>query len=214
MYSPKLKLLIVEDEADTCTAVQSFFGKRDFAVSTTGSGIEALSMIKAGRPDIVLLDIALSDLNGVEVLKKLREHDPATKVIVITGHLYPTEEIEKIQNLGISGYRNKPLILEEVEQLVYAACGKKSPLAHAKKTEKNQSSRAPLSSAALHQLTNLLGVIRNKCEAFTLNLEEGIYEGKSDKEILGVANKTMKEVIQTVDQTMSFVDGIPSSPKK
>ena len=102
MYSPKLKLLIVEDEADTCTAVQSFFGKRDFAVSTTGSGIEALSMIRAGKPDIVLLDIALSDLNGVDVLKKLREHDQATKVIVITGHLYPPEEIEKIQNLGIS----------------------------------------------------------------------------------------------------------------
>jgi DNA-binding response OmpR family regulator len=213
MYSEKLKLLVVEDEPDICTAVQSFFGKRDFAVSTTGSGIEALSMIKAAKPDIVLLDIALSDLNGIEVLKRLREEDQSTKVIVITGHLYPTEEIEKIQNLGISGYRNKPLILEEVEQLVYQAVCRKPPSHLPSQAKKVKQGPEASPREIVHKLSNLLGVIRNKCETFTLNVEEGIYEDKSDKEIVDLAGKVMKEVIQTVDQTMSVVDGIPSTKK-
>ena len=80
-------------------------------------------MIKALKPQLVLLDISLFELNGVEVLKQLRKYDKDTKVVIITGQMHSEADINEIVALGVSGYRNKPLVLEEIEKLVYEVVG-------------------------------------------------------------------------------------------
>ena len=117
MRSEKPKLLIVDDETDVCTCIQKYFGRRGFIVSTTGSGLEALSMIKASKPDIVLLDLTLNELNGQEVLERLREYDKETKVIVVSGLQYP-KDIDKLYSLGINGYYVKPVVLKKMAKLL------------------------------------------------------------------------------------------------
>lgn len=206
MNTERLKLLIVEDEPDICASLHSYFGKRDFIISMTGSGHEALSMIKASAPDLVLLDIALNDLSGIEMLKQLRAYDTKTRVVIITGQMYSDEDVKKIFELGISDYRSKPLVIREVEELVYQTVGRSQPYAikPPEKIKKEACSQGDI----VHALSNLLGVIRNRCENFTLNVEEGIYKDKSPEDLVKMSTDIMKDVQETVDKTMRVVEQI------
>ena len=212
MKKEKLKLLLVEDEPDICTAVQSYFGKRGFSVSTTGSGREALSMMKSSAPDLILLDISLHDLSGVEVLKQLREYDQETKVIIITGQLSMNEDVRKIFDLGISGYRHKPLIIEEFARVVYEVLDQ-APIKITPAPIKKEKFSELSNGAIVHQLSNFLAIIRNKCENFTLNVEDGIYKDKSPQELLKMSVEIMKDVEDTVDKTMEVVEQIRENKK-
>jgi len=213
MDKRRLKLLVVEDEPDVCTTTQAYFGKRGFLVSTTGSGLEALSMINASNPDIVLLDIALKDLSGLDVLRRLREYDKNTKVIIVTGQMYPDEQIQEVFKLGVSGYEHKPIILEEIERLVNQVVGRKPPPAVViAKKKKEVFERIPKNSI-VHKLTNFLGIIRNKCENFTLNIEEGIYKDKSAEELVKMSVSIMKDIEDTVDRSMEVVEQIKENKK-
>ncbi len=202
----RIKLLIVEDEPYICASLQSYFGKRNFIVSVTGSGFEALSMIAVSRPDIVLLDLGLNDLSGVEVLKRLRGYDRETKVVVITGQMYMEEEIAKIFGLGISDYKTKPLILQEVETLVFETVGKNRLTSYEGMQSRKKADVG--SSGVVHTLANLLGVIRNQCENFTLNVEDNIYKDKSPGELVHMSTEIMKDVQKTVDRAMEVVEKI------
>ena len=208
------KILLVEDEPDVSAVVQSYFGRRGFSVSTTGSGSEALLMIKALKPQLVLLDISLLELNGVEVLKQLREYDKDTKVVIITGQMHSAEDIDEIVALGVSGYRNKPLVLEEIEKLVYEVVGNK-PLPKITEKANNLPKQVGDSNRKfVHDLSNLLGIIRNKCENFTLNIEDGIYKNKSQKELVQMSVEIMKDIEKTVDRAVDVVDKIPKPTKQ
>lgn len=213
--SKKFRLLVVDDEPDICTTVQRYFGKRGFIISTTGSGREALSMIEASKPDLVLLDITLNDLNGIDVLKNLREYDKETKVVIITGQMYPPEEVEQIVELGVSGYEHKPLILEDLERLVNQITGYK-PVSQHLTEPKKKIVKTEKSSSVRHKLKNLLGIIRNKCENFTLNLRDGMYDDKSQEELVKMSVEIMIDIMETVDKSTEVIESIrdnKSSPK-
>lgn len=241
MISGKPKLLIAEDEPDIRMSVHSFFGRQGFDVSSTVSGREVLVLAQSLRPDIILLDIALQDINGIEALKHLRAYDKKTRVFVITGQVCPEEEVREIFALGISGYRRKPLILTEVGKLVCQIIGYE-PFARnldchppeagrprnihdgrdsllqpidmipctatraEAKTEKKNASAAK--GSVVHELSNLLGIIRNKCESFTLNVEDGVYQNKSLDEIVQISVFIMKEIAETVDKAANVVDRV------
>lgn len=211
------KILVVEDEPDVCNSLQSYFGRRGFLVSTTPSGQEALSIIETSKPDIVLLDLKLAeaaDINGIEVLKRLREFDKETKVIVITGQFLKEEEIEEILALGVSEYLNKPILLEKLQNMLEVILGRKISSEPATQVSKPQESKDTSLGSIVHELSNLLGVIRNKCENFTLDIEDGISKNKSDKELLKTAVEIMNIIIVTVDRAAQAVERISSFGKK
>ncbi|MBN1869076.1 MAG: response regulator [Candidatus Omnitrophica bacterium] len=111
------KLLIVDDEIDVREFAKRFFKKRGIDVSIASGGDEALNIIGRHRPDLVLLDIQMEGLSGMEVLRKLREEKNDIKVIMVTGAEDPSI-IDEANNLGVKGYIHKPLILEELEKIV------------------------------------------------------------------------------------------------
>jgi len=116
------KLLIVDDEADIRDFAKSFFEKRNIDVITASGGTEALGIIEKEKPDLVLLDIHMEEMSGVEVLKKLRENKNDIKVIMVTG----VEEeaiVNEANSWGIKGYIHKPLVLEELEKIVIGELG-------------------------------------------------------------------------------------------
>lgn len=208
------KILIVEDEPEVCNYLQSFFGRRGFLVSTTPSGKEALSIIKTSKPAVVLLDLKLNDLYGVEVLKILREHDKETKVIIITGQLLNDEEIGKIRSLGITGYLHKPVELQRLQNILESILGGKlsveAPIEITKPISPEDTSLRSIG----HELSNLLGIIRSKCENFILDIEDGIYKDKSDKELVKIATEIMDIVLKTIDRTSGVVNKISGIAKK
>ena len=111
------KLLIVDDEADVREFAKRFFTKRNIEVLTASGGAEALEIIAEKKPDLVLLDVRMDEMTGVEVLKKLRENKNDLKVIMVTG-VEDGMIINEANCWGVRGYIHKPLILEELKKIV------------------------------------------------------------------------------------------------
>jgi DNA-binding NtrC family response regulator len=117
------KLLIVDDEVDIREFAKSFFKKRGITVLTASGGKSALEIIATERPNLVLLDVRMEEMTGVDVLKDLRKTDQLTKVIMVSGVEDP-ETISEANALGIIGYIHKPLVLEELEKIVLSELNK------------------------------------------------------------------------------------------
>lgn len=111
------KLLIVDDEEDIRDFAKSFFKKRGIDVFTAQSGSEALCSVQEKSPDLMLLDITMEGMTGVDVLKSLREGKNPVKVIMVTG-VEDQEVIDQVKSLGVLNYIHKPLVLEELEKIV------------------------------------------------------------------------------------------------
>lgn len=78
------KLLIVDDDVDTCELIDAFFSEKGYQVLSLTSGESALKSIKEQKPDIVLLDLKLPGLDGIKCLKKIKDMDPNIKVIMVS----------------------------------------------------------------------------------------------------------------------------------
>lgn len=108
------RLLVVDDEPEICDFLKSFFEDRDFEVQTALSGEEALKAVETFRPQVALLDIKMGDIDGLTVLRKVKEKHPNVKIIMVTA-LETTEKIEEAMRLGADNYITKPLSLEYLE---------------------------------------------------------------------------------------------------
>ena len=82
----KAKILVADDEASVRDILKAFFTKKGYAVETASSGTEAIDGLRAYKPDIILLDLKMPDMDGEEVLKFIMENDLNVGVIIITGH--------------------------------------------------------------------------------------------------------------------------------
>lgn len=113
------KLLIVDDEDDVREFAASFFRKRKLDVISASSGEEALAILEKDKPRLILLDIKMDGIDGIETLRRIREKDKNTKVIMVTGKK-PEEQdaFEKCRQLGALAYIHKPLELDELEKVV------------------------------------------------------------------------------------------------
>ena len=113
------KLLIVDDESDIREFARSFFKKRGVDVFTASGGRQALEIIAKESPSLVLLDVRMEEMTGIEVLRELRKTNPLVKVIMVSG-VEDEETIKEAKSLAVIGYIHKPLILEELEKIVLA----------------------------------------------------------------------------------------------
>ncbi len=111
------KLLIVDDEVDIREFAKNFFKRRNIEVFTSSGGQDALRIIAEQKPDLVLLDIRMEEMSGVDVLKNLRGNNNNIKVVMVTG-VEDEEIVNEAYSLGIRGYIHKPLVLEELEKVV------------------------------------------------------------------------------------------------
>ncbi len=111
------KLLIVDDETDVREFAKSFFKKRNIDVLTASGGNEALTIIEKERPDLVLLDVRMEEMTGIQVLRMIREQGNHIKVIMVTG-VEDEGVIHETKSLGVIDYIHKPLILDELERIV------------------------------------------------------------------------------------------------
>ena|SRR3989338_6176735 len=111
------KIMIVDDEKDICNFVKGFFGARGIEVTCAFDGQEALSVINAINPDLVLMDIRMPNLDGIQTLAKIKETRPQQKVVMVTC-VDDLEKMDEAKRLGALGYITKPLVLDELEKKV------------------------------------------------------------------------------------------------
>ena len=117
------KLLLVDDEQDIREFAKRFFEKRGIIVFTAEDGEAALEVVKAEQPDLILLDITMEGISGVDVLKTLRQEGNDVKVIMVTG-VEDEAIVNETNSWGITGYIHKPLVLDELESIVLAELNK------------------------------------------------------------------------------------------
>lgn len=120
------QLLIVDDEDDVRQFATNFFRKRNIDVLSVASGEEAVAIVEKDPPELVLLDIKLTGMDGVETLRLIKERNNDTKIIMVTGKK-PEEEntLDRCKQYGALNYIHKPLELHELEQLVLSLLEKK-----------------------------------------------------------------------------------------
>jgi len=101
------QMLIVDDERDICDCLQGFFSLKGFSVISVFSAEDALQRLKTGAPDVILLDILLPGLSGIEVLKQAKELYPQARVIMVTALDQDDVRMEAYR-YGAVGYVTKP----------------------------------------------------------------------------------------------------------
>lgn len=114
------KLMIVDDEADVREFAANFFRRRKIDTVVASSGEEAIEVAAKEKPDLILLDIKMEGIDGIETLKRLKEKNPSVKAIMVTGRKPEEQEsFEICKNLGVLDYVHKPLELDELEKIVF-----------------------------------------------------------------------------------------------
>ncbi|MBN2508236.1 MAG: sigma-54-dependent Fis family transcriptional regulator [Verrucomicrobia bacterium] len=114
------KLLLVDDEADVRYSFRRLFDAPDMEIVSCGSGEEALRLMPRVRPDLVIMDVRLGGLSGLETLRRLREKDAKLPVIMMTAYGTTQTAIEAMK-LGAYDYLLKPFDVPKLKQLVHAA---------------------------------------------------------------------------------------------
>ncbi|HEY8030389.1 MAG TPA: response regulator transcription factor [Gaiellaceae bacterium] len=111
-------VLVVEDEASIASFVAAYLKNAGFTVRTTASGNEALRLVESEKPSLVVLDLMLPDLDGVEVCKRIRQHSDLP-VLMLTAR---DEDVDKIIGLevGADDYMTKPFNPRELVARVRA----------------------------------------------------------------------------------------------
>jgi two-component system response regulator (stage 0 sporulation protein F) len=112
-----IKLLVVDDEKGITEALTDYFQNRGFSVRSANSGEEAVEMVKAGKPDIIFLDIRMKAMSGLEALKNIKEIDPKIKVIMLTIH-EEKEIVDRARELGADEYVTKPFRVDYLDEIV------------------------------------------------------------------------------------------------
>jgi len=122
--SPEFRVLVVDDERDIRDGCERILIRRSCEVSKAANGIEALELIQATPFDIVLLDLKMPGMDGMEVLLRLRESRPETLVIVITGYATIETAIEAMKR-GAYDFIPKPFKPDQLRIVVDRAMEKK-----------------------------------------------------------------------------------------
>jgi len=112
------RVLVVDDEPEAVELLQEFLVAKGYDVTTAGDGEEALRKVKEERPHLILLDVLMPKMDGLEVLSRVREIDKEVSVIMITG--VTEEEIgRRAMALGAFDYIVKPLDLPYLERSLW-----------------------------------------------------------------------------------------------
>jgi two-component system nitrogen regulation response regulator GlnG len=113
-------LLVIDDKASILQAFRRAFRDPEVTLYTASSGGEGLELVVRHGPDVVILDVYLPDLSGLEVFRRIRQHSARIPVILITGH-GTTETAIEAMKLGAFDYLLKPLDVEQLQALVSRA---------------------------------------------------------------------------------------------
>ena len=109
-----MRLLIVEDEKELCDTVAKTLYHAGYKVDTCYDGSEALDYILAESYDLIVLDLNLPGMDGMELLKELRKKNEETKVLILSARSQIADKVEGL-DAGANDYMEKPFHLQELE---------------------------------------------------------------------------------------------------
>ena len=116
MEKEKLKVLLVDDEKEFVESLSERLELRNLEADVAHDGEQALETIKEGKHDVMVLDLRMPGIDGIEVLRRVKKTNPEIQVVVLTGHGTDKDEA-MVKKLGAFAYMKKPV---DIDQLVGA----------------------------------------------------------------------------------------------
>jgi DNA-binding NtrC family response regulator len=124
-YTEPPKILVVEDDPDIRTIVTRFLGERGFQVKATDGGQAALEALDQEPMDLILSDVRMPGMSGLELLRHLKERDPEIQLVLMSAYSSVTDAVEAIQ-LGAADYVEKPIDFRRLERVLHAVLEKRT----------------------------------------------------------------------------------------
>lgn len=118
-----ISILLVDDEIISLQNVGHFLGQKEYSVTTAAGGSQAIALINERAFDLVITDLKMPDVDGVQVMKNAKEMYPDIEVIIVTGYATINSAVEAMSR-GAFYYMTKPIKLEELHTLVIQATEK------------------------------------------------------------------------------------------
>lgn len=120
-----INLLLVDDELDFRSTLQKRLIKRELNVDGVGSGEEALEVLGKVSYDVVILDVKMQEMDGIQVLRKIKKQYPLIEVIMLTGHAEIEIAMQGME-LGAFDYLMKPMDIDDLLYKIQDAYKKKN----------------------------------------------------------------------------------------
>jgi len=174
----KATVLLVDDHALLRTGVANIINQEPdlIVVAEAGDGVEGIAAYEQHRPDVTLLDLRMPMMEGVEVVRRIRQHDPAARVIVLT--TYDTDdEIQRALKAGAKAYVLKDISADDLIACIHAVLAGRTYI-------------APAAAAKLAE-----GVMRVQLTPREMAALKLMADGKANKEIataLDISERTVK----------------------
>lgn len=111
-------LLVVDDESVAAQAMAAYLREWGYRVSTAINGVEAWQLFQADPAELVITDLRMPKGNGRELIGRLRQHDPLLPIIVVTGHMGPTEKLSEEVGDELAVIMHKPVSLQSLAETV------------------------------------------------------------------------------------------------
>jgi DNA-binding NarL/FixJ family response regulator len=192
----KIRVLIVDDHVVVRSGLAQFIETTDDIelVATAANGIEALARVEAFGPDVVLMDLSMPEMNGIEATRQIVEDHPSSRVLVLTSFSDQTRILDALE-AGADGYLLKhsdPDDIADAIRTVYAGGSPLDPKAARTLLESRRSDRS------VPQLTD------REREVLLL-----VRDGLANKQIarrLGIAERTVKAHLTSVYQRLGVTD--------
>ena len=111
------KILVIDDMPEIVNVVSDFLRSEHYQIFTTTNGADGIKLNELENPDLIILDLLMPEMDGIETLKRIRQTDNKVKVIVLSGYI--NADVKKdTTNLGINRYLDKPFNGTELLQAV------------------------------------------------------------------------------------------------
>lgn len=200
---PEKKILVVDDDESLVGLLRAVLSSGGYRVESAFSGSEALRLVKTFQPELVLMDIGLPDMSGLEILRQIRAQAEFKEIIVmlITGTTGLEMKIEGF-NTGANDYVSKPVnpreLLLKVERFLRTAEVQKAKL-----VSKQKETLHTIVNTLAHELSSPLAAIRHQIRLS--GQEQHLETMRNSLNTIEVSAKRMEEIIMELQSAVRFV---------
>ena len=202
------KILVVDDIATNVLLLKAILGKAKYKIVTAMGGYEALSKVESESPDLILLDIMMPDMNGYEVIEKLKADERFCQIpVIFLSALHNSEDIVKGFKLGASDYVSKPFNHEElitrVAHHVFIAEAQRIIVRQNEELQATLASRDKMYSVIAHDLRSPIGSLKMLFNTLlaSLNAEQ---IGAGNVEMLNMGNDIAENTFSLLDNLLKW----------
>ncbi|MGD9252487.1 MAG: response regulator [Holophagae bacterium] len=203
------RVLLVDDERDFLESLRQRLELRGLPVRAASSGPEALEMLDDGPVDVVVLDVRMPGMDGIETLRRIKEKHPHTEVVMLTGHADLETSLEGMR-FGFFDYLTKPvkvdLLIEKINEAHRRGRGERVESGAETFTDKLQehvivadrlASLGELAASIAHEINNPLAVISEAAGWLRSTIDRGT---KPPEEIVHDAGRALSKIEAAVDR--------------